>query len=111
MIVNGNDRYMRVKDLKKIISDLPDDMIVVVPVIDEYNINKIYRFKKARTAGILTCDHEFEREASCINSADDGCDIFYQVISSPKEVTDVTVRSVLYYPSGFWNDESQENTN
>ena len=109
MIVNGNDRYMRVKDLKKIISDLPDDMIVVVPVIDEYNVNKIYRFKKARTAGILTCDHELEREALCINSADDGYDIFYQVISSLK---DVTVHSVLYYPSDFCNDdEGKENTN
>lgn len=109
MRVNGNDRYMRVKDLKKMISDLPDDMIVVVPVIDEYNVNKIYRFKKARTAGILTCDHELEREALCINSADDGYDIFYQVISSLK---DVTVHSVLYYPSDFWNDnENQEYNN
>ena len=39
---------MRVGDLKKIISDLPDDMIVVIPIIGEDDANKIFGFRKAR---------------------------------------------------------------
>ena len=65
---------MRVRDLKKIISDLPDDMVVVIPIIGEDDVNKIFGFRKVRTAGILSCSSDINREALCINTAEDGYD-------------------------------------
>lgn len=47
-----NKTDMRIRDLKKIINELPDDMVVVVPVIDEGDVNCICGFRKVRTAGI-----------------------------------------------------------
>lgn len=95
MKVKATDKHgdMRIKDLKKIISDLPDDMIVIVPVIGENDANKLYGFRKIRTAGILECEFEEDREAFCINAASDGLDIMDQVYSSGR---DVIVKDVLY---------------
>lgn len=36
---------MRIKDLKKIIKNLPDDMTIVIPVINELNSNDILGFR------------------------------------------------------------------
>lgn len=63
---------MRVKDLKNIINQLPDDMLVVMPVIDENNANHIYGFRRVRTAGVLTCNGEEDRNALCLNSSESG---------------------------------------
>lgn len=84
---------MRVKDLKNILDCLPDDMLVIIPAIDEDNANHIYGFRMVRTAGILICDSEDDREALCLNAAADGLDIADQVFGSGR---DVGVRSILF---------------
>ena len=43
---------MYVKDLKKILNELPDDMPIIIPVIDEDDANHIYGFCR-RTADPL----------------------------------------------------------
>ena len=85
--------FMQVKDLKKILNSLPDEMIVVVPVIDENDVNKIYGFRKVRTAGILGCEFEERNTALCLNGATDGQDIADQVHFSG---CDVNVLDILY---------------
>lgn len=84
---------MRVKDLKKILDGLSDEMIVVIPVIDEGDANHIYGFRKVRTAGVLICEDEDDREAICLNAAADEQDIADQVRFSGR---DVGVKDVLY---------------
>ena len=93
MDVNSTD--LRVKDLKTILESLPDDMLIVIPVVDEDDVNKIYGFRKVRTAGIL--EHEYEerndRQVLCINGATNGADIADQVHFSGN---DVSVKTILY---------------
>ena len=89
---------MRIKDLKDIINNLPDDMIVVMPVIDEDDANYIYGFRKVRTAGVLVCEGEEDREALCLNAAADDHDIADQVHFSGK---DVSVKDILFGNSKF----------
>lgn len=70
---------MRIKDLKQLIEHLPDDMLVIIPVIDEESVDRIYAFRKVRTAGILESDTEQDREALCLNAATSDYDIADQV--------------------------------
>lgn len=100
---------MRVGDLKKIISDLPDDMIVVIPIIGEDDANKIFGFRKARTAGVLNCNSDINRDALCINTAEDGYDISDQLTSSVRVHLSlgrgVTTREVLYRTGNSDNED------
>lgn len=91
---------MRVKDLKHILEQLPDDMAVIIPVIDEEDANHIYGFRHVRTAGVLISEGEQDREVLCINAAADGQDIADQVYFSGR---DVGVKSVLFGTSRFEN--------
>lgn len=86
---------MRVKDLKAILEGLPDDMLVIIPVVDEEDVNHIFGFRKVRTAGILEDEDEAEgeRKVLCINGACDDLDISHQVHISGR---DVSVTEVLY---------------
>ena len=84
---------MRVKDLKHILEQLPDDMAVIIPVIDEEDANHIYGFRHVRTAGVLISEGECDREVLCLNAAADGQDIADQVRLSGK---DIGVKSVLF---------------
>lgn len=95
-----NYKDMRVKDLKNILSNLPDDMPIVIPVIDEENVNHIFGFRLVRTAGILSCDSEKEREVLCINSSNDsdGQDLADQIYFSHR---DVNVDKVLFGSSKY----------
>ena len=88
-------KNMRIKDLKNIISELPDEMLVIIPVVNEDNVNDILGFRIVRTAGVLTCSGEKDREAFCINGAEPTrtYDIADQVYSSGK---DVGVERVLF---------------
>lgn len=70
---------MRIKDLKQLIEHLPDDMLVIIPVIDEESVDHIYGFRKVRTAGILASETEQDREALCLNAATNDYDIADQV--------------------------------
>lgn len=85
--------FMRVSDLKNIICDLPDEMLVVIPVVNEDDVNLIFGFRKVRTAGILGCQTESEKEVLCLNGATDGKDIADQIHFSDE---DVDVLEILY---------------
>lgn len=91
---------MRVKDLKHILERLPDDMAVIIPVIDEEDANHISGFRHVGTAGVLISEGEQDREALCLNSASDGQDIADQVYFSGR---DVGVKNVLFGTSKFEN--------
>ena len=91
--MDKNYKDMRIKDLKDIINNLSDDLLVIIPVIDEDNANKIMGFRKVRTAGLLSCEGEDDREAICLNAAADGQDIADQVYFSGK---DVSVEEILF---------------
>lgn len=97
-----NYRDMRVKDLKTILEKLPDDMLIVLPVVDENDVNYIYAFRRVRTAGILNSGHVGQRDQNvlCLNGAAYGADISDQVHSSG---CDVNVTDILY---GSSNDKS-----
>ncbi len=95
---------MQVKDLKEILSKLPDDMLIVIPVVDEDDVNQIYGFRKIRTAGILESNSEQEREVFCLNGAADGQDIADQVYFSRR---DVGVKEILYGDSKYTGIESE----
>ena len=84
---------MRVKDLKHILGQLPDDMAVIIPVIDELDANHIYGFRHVRTAGVLISEGEQDREVLCLNAAADMKDIADQVHLSGK---DVDVKEILF---------------
>lgn len=84
---------MRVKDLKCILEQLPDDMAVIIPVIDEEDANHIYGFRHVRTAGILMSEGEQDQEVLCLNTAADMKDIADQVHLSGR---DVVVKEILF---------------
>ena len=90
-------KNMRVKDLKDILNQLPDDMPVIIPVIDEDDANHIYGFRYVRTAGILTSQGEKDDRVLCLNAADKE-DIADQVYLSGK---DVRVEKILYGMSKY----------
>ena len=85
---------MRVKDLKNIIDKLPDDMLVVIPVIDEDDANHMYGFRRVRTAGVLVDEYsEEDKEVLCLNAAWNDQDIADQVHFSGR---DVSVKDILF---------------
>lgn len=94
---------MYVKDLKKILSELPDDMLIIIPVIDEENANHIHGFRHVRTVGVLSSYGE--DDTCCLNSAADGQDIADQVHFSGR---DVGVKSILFGVSKY---DGKENSN
>lgn len=85
--------FMTVKDLSDILSELPDDMKIVIPVVDKEDVNYILGFRKVRTAGVLHCETEQDTEVLCLNGATDGRDISDQVMLNN---LDVDVVKVLY---------------
>ena len=95
---------MRVKDLKHILEQLPDDMAVIIPVIDEEDANYIYGFRHVRTAGILISDGEQDREVLCLNAAADRQDIADQVYFSGR---DVGVKNILFGVSKYDKKEQK----
>ena len=102
MMTNENIN-MRIKDLKHILEQLPDDMAVIIPVIDEEDANRIYGFRHIRTAGVLISDGENDREVLCLNAAADEHDISDQVYFSGR---DVGVKEVLF---GYSKYDRKEN--
>lgn len=96
-IVNAYQN-MRVKDLKRILEQLPDDMAVIIPAIDEEDANHIYGFRHVRTAGILISEGEQDREVLCLNAAADMMDIADQVHFSGR---DVGVKEILFGVSKY----------
>lgn len=93
-------RNMLVKDLKKILKKLPDDIPVVIPVVDEDDINHIYSFRYVRTAGALICEYEREPKVLCLNCADKQ-DIADQIHFSGKD-GDISVNKILFGTSKYY---------
>lgn len=90
---------MTVSQLKNIIADLPDDMSVIIPVIDEDDCNKIFGFRYVRTAGILIDIYaEKDDKVLCLNAAADEEDIADQVHFSGRSVA---VEEVLFGTSKY----------
>lgn len=85
--------FMTVKDLKNILNNLSDETLIVIPVVDEEDVNNILGFRKVRTAGILGCEDEECKEVLCFNGAWNGQDIADQVRSSCEGVR---IKEVLY---------------
>ena len=96
---------MTIAELKRLISDLPDNMPVIIPVINEDDCNHIFGFRFVRTAGILSCDGEECQMVLCLNAANDQ-DIADQVYFSGK---DISVEKVLFGQSKY--DQGKENLN
>ena len=96
---------MRIKDLKHILEQLPDDMAVIIPVINEEDANHIYGFRHVRTAGVLISEDEQDREVLCLNAAADGQDIADQVYFSGR---DVGVKEVLFGYSKYDKKENKD---
>ena len=91
---------MRVKDLKHILEQLPDDMEVIMPVIDEEDANHIYGFRHVRTAGVLIFEGEQDREVLCLNASVDMMVIADQVYFSGKS-SYVGVKEILFGVSKY----------
>ena len=71
---------MTVKQLKVILKDLPDDMLVVIPS-RSYKENHYYIINGCNivtTAGILVSDEEDGR-VLCLNTSESGQDIMSQI--------------------------------
>ena len=84
---------LTISELKKIVADLPDDMPVIIPVIDEDDCNQIFGFRFVRTAGLLSRESEKYDTVLCLNAAADDHDIADQVRFSG---IDVSVEKILF---------------
>lgn len=93
--MNMNNNDLRVKDLKTILEKLSDDMLIIIPVVDVYDVNNINGFRRVRTAGILVSENEdpHDRKVLCLNGAVNGADIADQIHFSD---CDVSVETILY---------------
>lgn len=99
--IKNKYQNLRVKDLKKILNELPDNMPIIIPVIDEDDANHIYGFRHVRTVGVLASYGE--EDACCLNAAADGQDIADQVHFSGR---DVGVKSILFGVSKYDKKET-----
>lgn len=99
-----NTHNMLVKDLKKILEKVPNDIPVVIPVIDKDDINHIYGFRYVRTAGELICEYEREPKVLCLNGADKQ-DISDQIHFSGKG-KNISVNKILFGPSTYKEKEN-----
>ena len=69
---------LTVGTLRDCIKDLPDDMDVIIPITIEDDANYIESFRHVRTLGIVSNKYE-EKQALCLNGAQDGADIDTQL--------------------------------
>ena len=95
---------MTIAELKRLISDLPDNMPVIIPVIDEDDCNRIFGFRFVRTAGLLSSEGEECRTVLCLNAADEE-DIADQVHFSGK---DVSVEKILFGQSKYDQEKEKD---
>ena len=95
---------MTIAELKRLISDLPVNMPVIIPVIDEDDCNRIFGFRFVRTAGLLSSEGEECRTVLCLNAADEE-DIADQVHFSGK---DVSVEKILFGQSKYDQEKEKD---
>lgn len=90
---------MTVAELKRLISDLPDNMPIIIPD----DCVRTFGFRFVRTASILSYDNSEYRTALCLNTATDQ-DITDQSYFSGR---DANVEKILFGPSKY--DQRKEN--
>lgn len=90
---------MTIAELKRVISDLPDNMPVIIPD----DCVRTFGFRFVRTASILSYDDSEYRTALCLNTATDQ-DITDQSYFSGR---DANVEKILFGPSKY--DQRKEN--
>lgn len=90
---------MTVVELKRLISDLPDNMPVIIPD----DCVRTFGFRFVRTASILSYDDSEHRTALCLNTATDQ-DITDQSYFSGR---DANVEKILFGQSKY--DQRKEN--
>jgi hypothetical protein len=90
---------MTVAELKRLISDLPNNMPVIIPD----DCVRTFGFRFVRTASILSYDDSEYRTALCLNTATDQ-DITDQSYFSGR---DANVEKILFGPSKY--DQRKEN--
>lgn len=59
---------MTIEDLKDRIKDLPGDMPVIIPAVDEDDPDHLLCFYHVRTVGILSS--EYDTDALCLSAVD-----------------------------------------
>ena len=74
-----NNINMTVSDLKQILSGLPEDMPIVIPVILEDDCNTILGLRYVRTAGVLYSEYETDQRVLGLNASANGVDIATQL--------------------------------
>ena len=75
-----NDVNMTAGKLKEILSEVPDDMLVVIPAFDHDDENRICGFRYVRTAGILNDGLDDEDSiVLCLSTSPNGAAIKTQV--------------------------------
>lgn len=84
---------MTITELKRVISDLPDNMPVIIPD----DCVRTFGFRFVRTASILSYDDSEYRTALCLNTATDQ-DITDQSYFSGR---DANVEKILFGPSKY----------
>lgn len=72
---------MTIGQLKVILKDLPDDMLVVIPnrADKENNYHITCGCNIVKTAGILVSDEEADGRVLCLNTSESGQDIMSQI--------------------------------
>lgn len=90
---------MTVAELKRVISDLPDNMPIIIPD----DCVRTFGFRFVRTASILSYDNSEYRTALCLNTATNQ-DITDQSYFSGR---DANVEKILFGPSKY--DQRKEN--
>ena len=90
---------MTVAELKRLISDLPDNMPIIIPD----DCVRTFGFRFVRTASILSYDGSEYRTALCLNTATDQ-DITDQSYFSGR---DANIEKILFGPSKY--DQRKEN--
>lgn len=90
---------MTIAELKRLISDLPDNMPIIIPD----DCVRTFGFRFVRTASILSYDNSEYRTALCLNTATNQ-DITDQSYFSGR---DANVEKILFGPSKY--DQRKEN--
>ena len=84
---NNSVINLTVGELKAILNQIDDDeMDVIIPVVDEEDINRISGFRHVRTVGVLSNKYEPD-PALCLSASSDGMDISGQLKHSNHSIT------------------------
>lgn len=88
---------MTVKKLKEILETLPDDMPVIIPIVNPDDPNGIDGFRYVKTAGVLCCEYEADKRVVCLNTSGYGLDIGGQLKhNNYRADTSILCEKVLY---------------